>query len=215
MDKTVSRLWRVACEQRCRQAVEPVTWSIHEPEWSLCDRRGPVASGPACRYPPCIHVCTWISSPVSGPSPACYVCLLGTGGCLQACIQWLGASTAPLFWAVIALRYGWGSTDSVDAGRVALSHPSRSSRLLTGPVDEWPSDPHEHVTRGVYDSCTLLRKACQGCYYVLAGLAPSCGPVQRPDVVLLERHAPGSALSVGGLASPDARVSTALGLYCC
>lgn len=77
------------------------------------------------------------------------------------------------------------------------------------------TDPHAHVTRGVYDSCMLLRKACQGCYYVLAGLAPSCGTVQRPDVVLLERHAPGSALSVGGLASPDARVSTALGLYYC
>lgn len=123
--------------------------------------------------------------------------------------------SSALFWAVIALRYGWGSTDSVDMGRVALSHPSRSSRLLTGPVDEWPSDPHAHVTRGVYDSCMLLRKACQGCYYVLAGLAPSCGPVQRPDVVLLERHAPGSALSVGGLASQDARVSAALGLYYC
>lgn len=77
------------------------------------------------------------------------------------------------------------------------------------------TDPHAHVTRGVYDSCTLLRKACQGCYYVLAGLAPLCGSVPRPDVVLLERHAPGSALSVGGLASPDARVSTALGLYYC
>lgn len=129
MDKTVRRLWRVACEQRCRQAVEPVTWSIHEPEWSLCDRSAPIASGAAqpitddlvdgpqsfpvagetaCRDPPCIHVCTWISSPVSGSSPACYVCLLGTGGCLQACVQWLGASTAPLFLVVIALCYGWG-----------------------------------------------------------------------------------------------------------
>lgn len=41
--------------------------------------------------------------------------------------------SSALFWAVIALCYGWGSTDSVDAGRVALSHPAARAACLQVP----------------------------------------------------------------------------------